>query len=116
MVREQLARIVHSPIFVQPNRLSRFLRFVEELSHELMATGGCRVQTVSSILTPDIHNIACFAKKLGAQLVFEGTVRKEIHTFLTTSRVVDADGFQVWSQQFEMEADQSGLFGITKQI
>ena len=50
------------------------MRFVEELSYELMATGGCPVQTVSSILTPDIQDIACFAKKLGVQLVFEGTV------------------------------------------
>lgn len=90
----------------------------EELSHELMRIGGCRVTTVTLVsqLAPVIPDIPSLAQKLGVELVFEGTVRKENRKLRITARIVDSDGFQLWSQRLETESDRHDLFNIAGQV
>jgi TolB-like protein/tetratricopeptide (TPR) repeat protein len=90
----------------------------EELGYELTRLGRCRVIAASfaSQVIAEISDIPSLARKLGVQLLFEGTVRKENTQLRITSRVVDRDGFQLWSHRFDTEVDRHALFGITEHI
>jgi TolB-like protein/Tfp pilus assembly protein PilF len=90
----------------------------DELIHILMRTDGCRVIAASSMMQLGslAHDIPALADKLGVQFVFEGTVREEGNRVRVTARLVNADGFQLWSQRFEAESDANSLFRIEEQI
>jgi TolB-like protein/Tfp pilus assembly protein PilF len=90
----------------------------DELVHELMRTEGCRVVAASSMaqLGAQASDIPALAQKLGVQIVFEGTVREEGSRVRVTSRIVNADGFQLWSQRFDAEPDTKSLFKVQEQI
>jgi len=90
----------------------------DELVHRLMRAEGCRVIAASSMmhLGAQTADIPLLVEKLGVQIVFEGTVRLESNRIRVTARMVDADGFQMWSQQFEAEAEPEGLFRVQEQI
>jgi TolB-like protein/Tfp pilus assembly protein PilF len=90
----------------------------DELTHILMRTNGCRVIATSSMMQLGslANDVPALVEKLGVQFVFEGTVREEGKRIRVTSRLVNADGFQLWSQQFEAEADTNSLFRIEEQI
>ncbi|MGF7181560.1 hypothetical protein RBB76_13625 [Tunturiibacter psychrotolerans] len=90
----------------------------DELVHRLMRAEGCRVIAMSSMmhLGAQTADIPLLVDKLGVQIVFEGTVRIESNRIRVTARMVDADGFQMWSQQFEAEAEPEGLFLVQEQI
>jgi TolB-like protein/Flp pilus assembly protein TadD len=90
----------------------------DELVHELMHSEGCRVIAASSItqLGSQVSDIPALARRLGVQIVFEGTVREEGNRIRVTSRIVNADGFQLWSQRFDAEADSSSLFTVQEQF
>ena len=62
------------------------------------------------------NDIPALADKLGVQFVFEGTVREEGNHIRVTSRLVNADGFQLWSQRIEAEPDANSLFRMEEQI
>ncbi len=63
-------------------------------------------------------DVAALARKLGVQIVFEGTVREEARHIRVTARIVNADGFQIWTQRFDANADidSSSQFTIEKQF
>ena len=90
----------------------------DELVHRLMRAEGCRVIASSSMMHLGVQatDIPSLVEKLGVQIVFEGTVRLESNRIRVTARMVDADGFQMWSQQFEAEAEPEGLFRVQEQI
>jgi len=90
----------------------------DELVHELMQCEGVRVVATSSIaqLASVAQDIPTLARKLGVQIVFEGSVRVEGTRVRVTSRLVSADGFQVWSQRFDAEADPSSIFAVQEQF
>ncbi len=90
----------------------------DELVHELMQCEGCRVVATSSIaqLGSQVLDIPALAQKLGVQIVFEGSVRVEGNRVRVTSRMVSADGFQLWSQRFDAEADSSSIFTMQEQF
>jgi TolB-like protein/Tfp pilus assembly protein PilF len=90
----------------------------DELIHSLMRADGCRVIAASSMMQLGslAHDIPALADKLGVQFVFEGTVREEGNRVRVTARLVNADGFQLWSQRFEAESDANSLFRIEEQI
>ncbi|AXC13482.1 Adenylate cyclase [Acidisarcina polymorpha] len=90
----------------------------DELVHELMHCDGCRVIAASSIaqLGLQVPDIPALARKLGVQIVFEGTVREEGNRIRVTSRIVHADGFQLWSQRFDAAVDSSSLFTVQEQF
>lgn len=90
----------------------------DELVHEIMQCEGCRVVATSSIaqLAPQVSDIPALAQKLGVQIVFEGSVRVEGSRVRVTSRMVNADGFQLWSQRFDAEADPSSIFTVQEQF
>jgi TolB-like protein/Tfp pilus assembly protein PilF len=90
----------------------------DELIHTLMRADGCRVIAASSMMQLGslAHDIPALADKLGVQFVFEGTVREEGNRVRVTARLVNADGFQLWSQRFEAESDANSLFRIEEQI
>jgi TolB-like protein len=90
----------------------------DELIHILMRTDGCRVIAASSMMQLGslANDIPALADKLGVQFVFEGTVREEGNRIRVTARLVNADGFQLWSQRFEAEPDAKSSFRIEEQI
>lgn len=90
----------------------------DELIHIFMRTDGCRVIAASSMMQLGslANDIPALADKLGVQFIFEGTVREEGNRVRVTARLVNADGFQLWSQRFEAEAEPNSLFRIEEQI
>jgi TolB-like protein/tetratricopeptide (TPR) repeat protein len=90
----------------------------DELVHEVMQCEGRRVVATSSIvqLAPQVSDIPALAQKLGVQIVVEGSVRVEGSRVRITSRMVNADGFQLWSQRFDAVADPSSIFTVQEQF
>src|SRR6266850_1979375 len=87
----------------------------DELIHELVRTDGLRVTAASSAIAQP-SDIAAIARKLDVQIVFDGTVRQNQNQLRIMSRIINADGFQLWSERFEMEADPHGLFKLSEKI
>jgi signal transduction histidine kinase/TolB-like protein len=90
----------------------------DELIHELVRTDGLRVTAASSVaplITQDL-DLPSLARKLNVQIVFEGTVHEDNNQLRITSRVVKADGFQIWSERFETEPDPQSLFKSSERI
>jgi TolB-like protein len=90
----------------------------DELLHGLGRTDGVRVSSASSVVSLVARglDVPSLARKLHVQIVFEGTVREDNNQLRITSRVVNADGFQIWSERFETERDPQGLFKISETI
>ena len=98
---------------------SEFARGVtDELVHELMQCEGVRVVATSSIAQTgsQAQDISSLAQRLGVRIIFEGSVRLEGTRVRVTSRVVSADGFQLWSQRFDAEAVPSSFFDVQEQF
>jgi TolB-like protein/tetratricopeptide (TPR) repeat protein len=98
---------------------SEFARGVtDELVHELMQCEGVRVVATSSIAQSgsQAQDISALAQKLGVRIIFEGSVRLEGARVRVTSRMVSADGFQLWSQRFDAEAVPSSFFDVQEQF
>lgn len=98
---------------------SDFARGVtDELVHQLMQSEGVRVVATSTIMQvgPQAPDISTLAQKLGVQVVFEGSVRLEGTMVRVTSRMVSANGFQLWSQRFDAEAVPSTFFTVQEQF
>ena len=90
----------------------------DELIHEIGRTEGFCVSAASSIapLVAQALDLPSVARKLDAQIVFEGTIREDNNQLLITSRVVNADGFLIWSERFETEPDIQSLFKVSERI
>jgi TolB-like protein/Tfp pilus assembly protein PilF len=90
----------------------------DELTHQLVQTEGIRVTAASSVntLLGQSMDVPGMAQKLNVQVVFEGTVREEENKLRITSRIVNADGFQLWSHRFETEPQPKSLFDVSEQI
>jgi TolB-like protein/Tfp pilus assembly protein PilF len=98
---------------------SEFARGVtDELVHELMQCEGFRVVATSSIaqMGSQAQDISSLAQRLGVRIIFEGSVRLEGARVRVTSRMVSADGFQLWSQRFDAEAVPSSFFDVQEQF
>ena len=98
---------------------SEFARGVtDELVHELMQCEGVRVVATSSIAQSgsQAQDISSLAQRLGVRIIFEGSVRLEGARVRVTSRMVSADGFQLWSQRFDAEAVPSSFFDVQEQF
>jgi TolB-like protein/predicted Zn-dependent protease len=90
------------------------LGVTDELIHELMQCEGVRVISANSVAQADVPALA---QKLGVQIVFEGTVRTEGNSVRVTGRIVNADGFQLWSQRLDAEsADAAVGFNVQEQF
>ena len=87
----------------------------DELIHELVRTDGLRV-TASSSVVAQPRDIPAIARTLDVQIVFDGTVRQYKNELRVMSRIINADGFQLWSERFETEADPDGLFKLSEKI
>jgi TolB-like protein len=90
----------------------------DELIHEIGRTEGFRVSAASSIapLVAQALDLPSVARKLDAQIVFEGKVREDNNQLHITSRVVNADGFLIWSERFETRPDIQSLFKVSERI
>jgi len=90
----------------------------DELIHEIGRTEGFRVSTASSIapLVAQALDLPSVARKLDALIVFEGTVREDNNLLHITSRVVNAEGFLIWSERFETKPDTQSLFKVSERI
>ncbi len=89
-----------------------------ELTHLLTRIRGFRVAAdrLASPLESQHLSIPTLAQALGVQLVVAGTVRVEGNWLRVTVQLVNADGFQVWSQRFEAQLDPQNLFPILASI
>jgi len=90
----------------------------DELIHALVRTDGLQVTAASSVaplMTQEL-DLPSLARKLNVQIVFEGTVHEDNNQLRITSRVVKADGFQIWSERFETEPDPQSLFKTSERI
>jgi TolB-like protein len=90
----------------------------DELIHEIGRTEGFRVSAASSIapLVAQALDLPSVARKLDALIVFEGTVREDNNLLHITSRVVNAEGFLIWSERFETKPDTQSLFKVSERI
>jgi len=90
----------------------------DELIHAFVRTEGIKVASATSVAkfatTP--RDIPSLASELGVQFVIEGSVRGENNRLRITSRVLNADGFQLNSQRFETEVNSESIFQIQEQI
>ena len=87
----------------------------DELIHELVRTDGLRVTAASSVVAQP-RDIPAIARTLDVQIVFEGTVCQNQNQLRIMSRIIHADGFQIWSERFETEADSRGFFKLSEKI
>jgi TolB-like protein len=90
----------------------------DELIHEIGRTEGFRVSAASStapLVAQDL-DLPSVARKLDVQIVFEGSVREDNNQLHVTSRVVNAEGFLIWSERFETEPDIQSLFKVSERI
>jgi TolB-like protein len=87
----------------------------DELIHELVCTDGLRVTAATSAVA-QLRDIPAIARKLDVQIVFDGTVRQNQNQLRVMSKIINADGFQIWSERFETEADPHGLFKLSEKI
>jgi TolB-like protein/Tfp pilus assembly protein PilF len=89
----------------------------DELTHELALTEGVRVTAATSVAAVNSSSdIPTIARRLEVEVLFEGTVRDSGNLLRITSRIVTADGFQVWSQQFDAEPDPDATFKLAKKM
>jgi signal transduction histidine kinase/TolB-like protein len=90
----------------------------DELIHELVRTDGLQVTAASSVapLIKQDLDLPSLARRLNVEIVFEGTVHEDNNQLRITSRVVKADGFQIWSERFETEPVPQSLFTISERI
>ena len=114
----QIAVLPFLDLSGQPLSSRYALGVTDELVHELMQCEGCRVVSAASIahIGAQASDVPSLARKLGVQIVFEGTVREEGNRVRVTGRIVSADGFQLWSQRLDAEADASKLFDMQEQF
>ncbi len=94
------------------------LGVTDELIHEIAQSDGCRVLSAHSVAHADSQSldIPSLARNLGVQVVFEGTVREIGNRIRVAARVISADGFQLWSQRLDAEADSSNLLVLQEQF
>jgi TolB-like protein len=90
----------------------------DELIHEIGRAEGFRVTAASSIATlvGQGLDLPSVARKVDAQIIFEGIVREDNNQLHITARVVNADGFLIWSERFETEPDIQSLFKVSERI
>ena len=90
----------------------------DELIHEIGRAEGFRVSAASSIAPLVVQglDLPSVARKLDAQIIFEGIVREDNNRLHITARVVNADGFLIWSERFETEPDIQSLFKVSERI
>jgi TolB-like protein len=89
----------------------------DELAHELARTEGVRISAATSVAAVNgTSDIPTIARKLEVDVIFEGTVRESGNLLRITSRIVNADGFQLWSQQFDVEPDSETTFKLAKKM
>jgi TolB-like protein/tetratricopeptide (TPR) repeat protein len=102
----------------QPLSARYALGITDELIHELNQSEGCRGVSIHSIahLGPLTSDAIGLAAKLRVQILFEGTVREEGNRIRVTGRIVNADGFQLWSQRLDSEADAAEEFEMQEQF
>ena len=90
----------------------------ECLAHQFMMIDGCRVIEVESVkdLNSALRERSGFHSANGAHLVLQGTLIRDDQSLRVTARLADADGFQLWSIQFHLEANRKDLFRLMNQV
>jgi TolB-like protein len=90
----------------------------DDLIHELVRTDGIRVTAASSVapLVAKTMDVRSLARELDVQIVFEGTVRHNNNLLRIAFRVIDPDGFQIWSERIETEPDLQDLSAVSERI
>ena len=80
---------------------SRYARGIpDELAYALMRAEGCRV----------------IARTSAPQMLFEGSVREESSRIRVTARIVDVDGFHLWTTRVDAQIDSGTVCAMEEQI
>ncbi|GGH11541.1 hypothetical protein [Silvibacterium dinghuense] len=113
-----IAVIPFEPLSASSLASALALGISDELVHALMRTEGCRVVAASSIgqLVAQAADIPTLAQRLGAQVIFDGTVQQVDSRIRIHARLVDAEGARLWSQRFEVSAESPDLFEIQERV
>jgi TolB-like protein/DNA-binding winged helix-turn-helix (wHTH) protein/Flp pilus assembly protein TadD len=89
----------------------------EELIHDLARLPGLKVVARASAFqfkgkNEDLREVA---RKLGVGNILEGSVRRDgVHVRITTELVKATDGFQLWSQSYDLEIND--IFAVQDEI
>lgn len=89
----------------------------EELIHTLNTLAGLRVvgRTSAFAFKATVEDVRAIGKRLGVELVLEGSVRRAGHRLRITAQLTDVkDGLQLWSERFERASGDA--FAIQDEI
>ena len=88
----------------------------EEILHRLSTLGALHVLASNSSFAfrSSEDGPAEISKKLGVRYLLQGSIRRDSNYVRVTARLVDDQGFQVWSQTFDRELES--IFAIQSEI
>lgn len=88
----------------------------EEILHRLSTLGALHVlaSTSSFAFRDSSDTPASISEKLGVRFLLQGSVRREGDQVRVTARLLDGDGFQVWSDSFDRKLER--IFAIQTEI
>ncbi len=88
----------------------------EEILHRLSTLGALHVLASNSSFAfrNSEEGPASISEKLGVRYLLQGSVRRDSNQVRVTARLLDATGFQVWSQTFDRKLE--GIFVIQSEI
>jgi TolB-like protein/tetratricopeptide (TPR) repeat protein len=88
----------------------------EEILHRLSMLGALHVlaSTSSFAFRNSDENPASVSDKLGVRYLLQGSVRRDGDRVLVTARLLDEDGFQLWSDRFDRKLES--IFAIQAEI
>ncbi|MGW8369988.1 MAG: hypothetical protein ACWGPN_15095 [Gammaproteobacteria bacterium] len=88
----------------------------EEILHRLSTMGALHVlaSTSSFAFRNSNETPASISSKLGVRYLLQGSVRRDGEQVRVTARLVDEDGFQVWSDTFDRKLER--IFVIQAEI
>jgi TolB-like protein/Tfp pilus assembly protein PilF len=91
---------------------------VDELISALSKLPGLRVAARTSAFSfkgrqAHVHEIAA---QLGVSIVLEGSVRKSGGRLRVSAQLVNADGYQLWSERYDREIEMRDLFDVQDEI
>ena len=88
----------------------------EEILHRLSTLGALHVlaSTSSFAFRDSDESLSEIGKKLGVRYLLQGSIRRDNDYVRVTARLIDASGFQVWSQSFDRKLES--IFVVQTEI
>ena len=92
----------------------------DALAYGLARTDGFRVLGSNPVAATAIGDAGSdglpLARASGVQIAFDGTVHEEANRLGIICRLVNAAGYQIWSQRFECDSDAFPAFALAERV